>query len=129
MTEYIRKFHGTLTLAERKKQAQTIKTRYPTRIPVIVDRAKKSDPLLDKFKFLVPADLSLSQFTYVVRKRLGKGALSQYEALFWYSFQDGDNNNKGQILCMSDLVANLYDQYKDDSGFLTLIYSKESTFG
>ena len=45
---------------------------FPSKIPVIVERYKKERdlPRLDKVKFLVPQELSVSQFCVVVRSRL-----------------------------------------------------------
>jgi hypothetical protein len=47
---------------------------------VIVEKAEKSDiPDLDKKKYLVPADLTVGQFVYVIRKRI---KLSPEKAIF-----------------------------------------------
>lgn len=58
-------------LEKRKKEAERIKAKYPDRLPVIVERVEKSDiPVIDKKKYLVPADLTVGQFMYVIRKRI-----------------------------------------------------------
>ncbi|XP_038692820.1 autophagy-related protein 8C-like isoform X2 [Tripterygium wilfordii] len=58
-------------LERRQAEAARIREKYPDRIPVIVERAEKSDvPDIDKKKYLVPADLTVGQFVYVVRKRI-----------------------------------------------------------
>jgi GABA(A) receptor-associated protein len=47
---------------------------------VIVERADKTDiPDIDKKKYLVPADLTVGQFVYVIRKRI---KLSPEKAIF-----------------------------------------------
>jgi hypothetical protein len=47
---------------------------------VIVEKAEKSDiPDIDKKKYLVPADLTVGQFVYVIRKRI---KLSPEKAIF-----------------------------------------------
>jgi GABA(A) receptor-associated protein len=54
-------------------------------VPVICERAGKSNvPLIDKKKYLVPQDLSIGQFMYVVRKRI---KISPEKAVF--IFVDG----------------------------------------
>merc|ERR1712139_185188 len=59
------------SLEKRKAEAARIRERYPDRIPVIVEKSENSDvPEIDKQKYLVPADLTVGQFVYVVRKRI-----------------------------------------------------------
>ncbi|KAJ1458450.1 autophagy protein Atg8 ubiquitin like-domain-containing protein [Pelagophyceae sp. CCMP2097] len=61
-------------LDRRKSEAERIRAKYPDRIPVICEKADKggrSDiPDIDKKKYLVPADLTVGQFIYVIRKRI-----------------------------------------------------------
>src|SRR5680860_887185 len=59
----------------RKIQAQEIRTRYPDRIPVIVEPYQKSlfktaIPLVSKQKLLVPQDLSFGQLVYTIRNKI-----------------------------------------------------------
>lgn len=58
-------------LEKRKAEADRIRQKYPDRIPVICEKVEKSDiPTIDKKKYLVPADLTVGQFVYVIRKRI-----------------------------------------------------------
>nr|QAR18130.1 ATG8f3 [Nicotiana benthamiana] len=67
-------------LEKRRAEASRIREKYPDRIPVIVEKAEKSDiPNIDKKKYLVPADLTVGQFVYVIRKRI---KLSAEKAIF-----------------------------------------------
>ncbi|XP_057795305.1 autophagy-related protein 8C-like isoform X1 [Salvia miltiorrhiza] len=67
-------------LERRQAEAARIREKYPDRIPVIVEKAERSDiPDIDKKKYLVPADLTVGQFVYVVRKRI---KLSAEKAIF-----------------------------------------------
>jgi hypothetical protein len=66
-------FKTTHTFEARLDEARRIKEKFPGRVPIIVERAAKSSsdlPVIDKNKFLVPGDLTVSQFVFVVRKRL-----------------------------------------------------------
>ena len=94
--------------------------KYPDRIPVIVERAQnqKDVPLIDKSKFLVPKDLTVGQFLYVVRKRLEIGSK---ESVYLFV------NNI--LPPTSQLMSKIYDEYKDDDGFLYITYHSERTFG
>ena len=104
---------------ENKKESQRILNKYPDRIPIIVNKERISTlPNLKKNKYLVPRDMVLSQFIFIIRKNL---ILSSSEALFITI------NNK---LCPSNKkIIDLYEDEKNEDGFLYIIYSSENTFG
>ncbi|CAI9755108.1 unnamed protein product [Fraxinus pennsylvanica] len=106
-------------LEKRKAESTRIREKYPDRIPVVVEKAGRSDvPDIDKKKYLVPADLCIGQFVYVVRKQI---KLSAEKAIFVFV----DN-----ILPPSaSLMSKIYEDYKDEDGFLYMTYSGENTFG
>ena len=67
---------------KRLAESARIREKYPDRVPVIVeraDKAEKSIPDIDKKKYLVPSDLTVGQFVYVIRKRI---KLSPEKAIF-----------------------------------------------
>ncbi|CAA7044614.1 unnamed protein product [Microthlaspi erraticum] len=104
---------------KRKAEALKIREKYPDRIPVIVEKAEQSDvPDIDKKKYLVPADLTVGQFVYVVRKRVH---LSAEKAIF--IFVDNVLPPTGAMM------SSIYDEKKDEDGFLYVTYSGENTFG
>mmetsp|Transcript_9067 Transcript_9067/g.41205 ORF Transcript_9067/g.41205 Transcript_9067/m.41205 type:complete len:124 (+) Transcript_9067:126-497(+) len=106
-------------LDKRQAEAARIRTKYPDRIPVIVEKAEKSDiPDLDKKKYLVPADLTVGQFVYVIRKRI---KLSPEKAIFVFV------NNV--LPPTAALMSSIYEEHKEDDGFLYIAYSGENTFG
>lgn len=107
--------------SERKNESDRIKEKYPDRIPIICEKSARTGSLLpdlDKSKYLVPHDLTIGQFMYVIRKRL---KLDSSEALHLFA--------NGHIMTCSSTVGVAYDNYHDSDGFLYLKYSKESTFG
>ena len=60
-----------LPLEKRREESIIILAKYPDRIPVIVEKNGNTNvPDIDKCKFLVPTDLTIGQFVYVVRKRI-----------------------------------------------------------
>nr|XP_023895502.1 autophagy-related protein 8f-like isoform X1 [Quercus suber]POE57340.1 autophagy-related protein 8f [Quercus suber] len=104
---------------KRRAEASRIREKYPDRIPVIVEKAERSDiPNIDKKKYLVPADLTVGQFVYVIRKRI---KLSAEKAIF--IFVDNVLPPTGAIM------STIYDDKKDGDGFLYVTYSGENTFG
>jgi GABA(A) receptor-associated protein len=112
-------FKSEHPLEKRKAEAGRIKDKYPDRIPVIVEKSPKSDiPDIDKKKYLVPADLTVGQFVYVIRKRI---KLSAEKAIFIFV--------KNTLPPTAALMSTIYEQHKDDDGFLYITYSGENTFG
>ncbi|KAJ6401323.1 hypothetical protein OIU84_016692 [Salix udensis] len=100
-------------LERRQAEAGRIREKYPDRIPVIVERAEKSDvPDIDKKKYLVPADLTVGQFVYVVRKRI---KLSPEKAIFIFV--------KNILPPTAAMMSAIYEENKDEDGFLYMSYS------
>ncbi|KNA15418.1 hypothetical protein SOVF_098410 [Spinacia oleracea] len=106
-------------LEKRQAESSRIREKYPDRIPVIVERAEKTDiPDIDKKKYLVPADLTVGQFVYVVRKRVN---LSAEKAIFVFV--------KNILPPTAALLSTIYEDNKDEDGFLYMTYSGENVFG
>jgi GABA(A) receptor-associated protein len=104
---------------KRSEESRRILLKYPDRIPVIAERSDKSTlPNIDKKKYLVPGDLTFSQFIYVIRKRIKLGA---DEALFLFV-----NNT---IPPASALMSDVYKEHKSEDFFLYIFYHNESVFG
>jgi len=108
------------TFEARLTESRKIRDTFPGRIPVIIEKAARSGeiPTVDKNKFLVPGDLTLGQFIYVVRKRL---AMPPEKALFLFV-----NNT---LPPTGAIMRELYGQYADPDGFLYSQYGGENTFG
>ncbi|KAI9140622.1 microtubial binding protein [Paraphysoderma sedebokerense] len=114
-------FKSTVSFESRLAESTKIRTTYPDRIPMIVERslkAKQNIPTIEKKKFLTPGDLTVSQFIYILRKRI---TLSPTESLFLFI--------NSSIPPSSMLLTELYERYKNEDGFLYVEYAGESTFG
>jgi GABA(A) receptor-associated protein len=112
-------YKESVPFPQRCAEAQRIREKFPGRVPAIVERGARSDvPLIDKKKFLVPSDLTVGQFIYVVRKRLN---LPPEKALFLFV-----NNT---LPTTGTLMRELFAQYMSEDGFLYCTYSGESAFG
>ena len=66
----------------------------------------------------MPSDLTVAQFVYVVRKRV---KLAPEKAIFIFV------NN--QVPNTAELMVKVYEEQKDEDGFLYITYSGENTFG
>ena len=105
----------------RLSESQKIMHKYPDRLPIICERGRfchSSIPKLDKIKYLVPYDLTVGQFIYVIRRRL---KLNPYQTIFMYSGNKMINN--------TEPIGTLYLSSKDNDGFLYLFYISENVFG
>lgn len=113
------RFREENNLEQRKTEAEKIRTKYPDRIPVVVERVPNSQiPEIDKRKFLVPNDISVAQFMWIIRKRI---QLPSEKAIFLFV-------NK-TIPQSSSTMGQIYTNFKDEDGFLYIAYSGENTFG
>jgi len=107
------------TLEERRLKSENIRTKHPERVPVICIKDPKSQiPDIDRNKFLVPADLTVSQFTLVIRKRV---KLPPETAMYLFI--------KNRFPSPTALMSTVYEEDKDEDGFLYIMYSGENTFG
>lgn len=107
------------TLESRCQESAKIRAKYPDRIPVVVEKAPKSAIAdIDKRKFLVPSDLSVAQFMYILRKRI---QLPPEKAFFLFV---------NRVLpATSASMGTIYAEHKDEDGFVYFAYSGENTFG
>ncbi len=105
---------------KRVKESSNIINKYKDKVPIICEKSLKCGdiPDIDKTKYLVPSDLTVGQFLYVIRKRL---KLSPEKAVFIFI----DNS----IPSSNDTIGIVYKNKKDEDGFLYMTYAGESTFG
>jgi GABA(A) receptor-associated protein len=105
---------------KRKDESERIRLKYPGRIPLICEKDSRSggDFELIKNKYLVPQDLTVGQFVYVIRKQI---QLSPEKAIFIFI----DN----MLPPTSAMMSEIYEKYKDSDGFVYCQVSLENTFG
>jgi GABA(A) receptor-associated protein len=113
------KFKNANQFEQRKNESDKITKKYPNRIPIIIEKVDKcllND--IDKTKYLVPKDLNMNQFIYIIRKRI---KLDNSQSIF---FIVGNN------VCPSNVpLSSIYEEHKDEDGFLYIVYTSENTFG
>ena len=113
-------FKAEHDLEKRRQESASVRQRYPDRVPIIVERAAGSKVAeIDKKKFLVPQDLTVGQFCYVVRRRI---KLEPEQALYLMT-------ESGTMPATGSLVSQLFSEHTDEDGFLYLVYAGENTFG
>ena len=105
----------------RIKYSVALLKKYPDRVPVII-RRNPNDKILrdiDKEKYLIPKNLQVSEIYVIIRKKI---TLEPKQAFFIFV---GD----GTLVPMNKIIEEIYNEYKNDDGFLYIVYTAENTFG
>ena len=97
----------------RKKKSIDLRTKHPDRLPVIVE--EHHNKKRNEIKFLVPNDLTVGQFIYMIRNKL---KLNPEKAMFLFI------NNK--MFPSSYLFSQIT---PNDDGFIYVYFSFENVFG
>lgn len=85
---------------------------------VIIEKYSKSKvDVLERNKFLIPSDMTIGQLHLLLRKRRLDPKVG-----FWFFVKD-------LIPSASMTMGQLYQENKDDDGFLYIAYSDENVFG
>ena len=111
-------FRTRLSADQRRLEYQRIGRHRESRVPAILERGSNLTPPIDKEKFLLPFDLTMAQFAFVVRRRLN---MDSSKALFLLV--------NGCIPPAQMTVHDVYNKNVSDDGFLYVVYTLENTFG
>ena len=104
---------------ERLAESAKIRKKYPTRVPIIIEKLPSSNmPSMKKTKFLVPEDMQITNLIAVVRKNI---ELQPSEALYLFV--------NGSLLSGSQQLAVIYESHKSEDNFLYVQFASEATFG
>jgi GABA(A) receptor-associated protein len=104
---------------KRLLESSRIMEKYPNRIPVICECVGGEVPDIDRKKYLVPSDLSMAGFLYVIRKRI---KIKPEQSIYLFV---GDS----VMVAGCQIMGSVYAEHKDLDGFLYTCYSGENTFG
>ena len=104
---------------ERIQESRKIILKHPTRVPIIVEKHDNCCfEAINKKKYLVPRDMLMNQFIFIIRKRI---KLDSSQTLFVMV-----NNT---LVSANDNLGKIYEEKCDKDGFLYMKYSSENTFG
>lgn len=111
---------NTKPLKQRSEEFKHIIEKYPDRIPVIINCNENTVKELDlmKFKYLVPTDLTIGQFLFVIKKQC---KLKESDGLYLFI--------KNSIMPVCSILKDIYKKEKNEDGFLYMTLEKENTFG
>jgi GABA(A) receptor-associated protein len=113
-------FKKTYSFRDRYEESRKIIKKYPDKIPIVCEKHNNLSnlPNITKSKYLVSFDLTVGQFIYIIRKYI---RITPETALYIFV-----NNN---IPSTTTDMLSLYDNFKDQDGFLYIYYLTETTFG
>lgn len=113
------KFKSMHEFSKRQQMANDILSRHKEHIPIIVEAIPKTSlPDIEKHKYLVPKEFTLSQFIIIIRKRI---KMTSEQSIYLFI-----NNS---IPRLTDTVWDAYQRHKDPDGFLYILYGGETSFG
>jgi len=115
----VHEFEKKYSINQRQKEVKSLALRHPSRVPVLIYPADKNQPKIEKTKYLVPKEISMSQFQYIIKKYI---SINSSDAIFLYT-----KNNS--LVNSSKTIAEIYNEHKSEDEFLYFIYSVENTFG
>jgi GABA(A) receptor-associated protein len=114
-------FSKKYSLYDRWTESSRIMKKYPDKIPIICEcltNVSIDCSHINQIKYLVPRDLTIGQFIYMIRKRIN---ILREKAIFLFI--------NGGIPSSTRILGDLYDYYKANDGFIYIKYSYENTFG
>lgn len=109
------------TFDHRCRISQTVLSKHPTYIPVILERGSRNTdtiPEIPNKKYLIPRTFNMSNFMFMIRTRV---KIPAHVGMFLFV----DN----MLVPANASMETLYHEHKDDDGFLYITYSGESVFG
>nr|QBK87131.1 MAG: ubiquitin-like protein [Marseillevirus LCMAC201] len=113
-------FKSETQFEKRLELCTRLRKQHPDRIPIIVEVAKNSQLTIKCRKFLAPSEISIGGFLNVIRKQ---ASIGYEEACFIFC------GTAGTLVPTSNTMAQVYEKYKDEDGFLYIIVALENTFG
>merc|ERR1719186_701381 len=114
-------FKQRMNFEQRLKEATDTKRRYPTKVPLVVERYRREKYIgeIDKVKWLVPAEMTTLQLTVVLKQRLNLPPHKDFFLLI-----DGKT-----IPSLNVPMISLHHKFADDDGFMYFTYASQETFG
>jgi len=106
---------------ERSTEAQQILKERPDIVPVIIEKTRGETllPPIDKRKFLISKEATMSTVIQSVRRRLD---LHQNQTIFLLIAD-------AVIPSASSPINQVYQEYKDEDGFLYIKYAAQEVYG
>ena len=118
-----------LSLSERTKSIKILHQKYPNQVAVIVRRMEGSAlPELSSNKFIVPKDLSVAQWLYIMRRQ--KLKINETQNIYFFVDTGLQSDGKSvEIMNGVELMSQVFQKAKKEDGAMYVWYREEDTFG
>ena len=109
-------------LEKRMQWSQEASMKYSNKLPLIVEKDHKCQGLddLSNPKFLMPRTFMISEVQMIVRRKLN---IKKEQGLFMMV------NDGKEMIKANETLEGVYDKYKDQDGFLYILYTQENIYG
>ena len=109
-------------LEKRMQWSQEASMKYSNKLPLIVEKDHKCQGLddLSNPKFLMPRTFMISEVQMIVRRKLN---IKKEQGLFMMV------NDGKEMIKANESLEGVYDKYKDQDGFLYILYTQENIYG
>jgi GABA(A) receptor-associated protein len=116
------KFKEKHSLETRKEYSRKIHKQYSDRIPIIIERIYSESNVRDitNTKYLVAYDATVAVFILNIRRQV---ILQSGDGIFIFC------GKQHVLVTGSTTFQHLYENYKDEDGFLYMVYAGENVFG
>lgn len=114
-------FKQRKTFETRQLEVKNIRQKFPTKIPVVVEKYSREVnlPVMDKTKFLVPQEITVMHFAIIIKNKL---CVPSSRAFYFVV-------NNQSMASTSKTMAEVYKEHKDEDGFLYMTYASQEMFG
>lgn len=119
-------FRQRYTLENRKKLSDSVLSKYPDKVPLIIEKCKNG-PEIDKCKILVPQDMTVGEFIRK-NKKFFLNIDDANKTLFAIISVKGTYTQE-VVPSVSDVFCSIYNKYKCEDGFLYMMLVFENCFG
>jgi microtubule-associated protein 1 light chain len=104
----------------KREKITNMLVKYPDKIPVVLKITNENKIKMEQKKFLIPNDLTLTEFMFTIRRRM---TLNSTQAFFIYF-------NDKYMERQTETMQNIYNKYQSpDDKILYVTISAENTFG
>lgn len=114
-------FKQRAPLEQRAKEASDTRKRYPSKVPLVVERYRREKYIgeIDKVKWLVPVEMTPLQLSLVLKQRLNLPPGREFFLLI----------NGKHVPSLNVPMVSLHQKFSDEDGFLYFSYASQETFG
>ncbi len=109
------KYIESLSFEDRKKKSSVLLTKYPDKIPVILEKSKKDKylPKNNKTKLLIAHNMTVSNILTLLKNNTNINSTTSIYIMV---------SDKNIMLSGSQSIVEIYNNYKNTDGFLYLEY-------